>query len=219
MKAKRKTLTAALALCAGVLTSNAAQIYIDAPAVGTTVGVATYTGLTGTWVERTTGPAANAFATTAQQGTTSVPSASLTSSMTITGLTPLTTYTGFRIYYIGKANTDNWDFEYSYNGGSGTVLDETDGTIVDISNGGVGAPASTTGDIRYFVGVPDFTTDGAGDLKVDFARPDMNRDGTGTTSQRFVIDGLGYETIAVPEPSSALLALFTGGLFLVRRKR
>lgn len=206
---------------AGILSASAALTYIDAPSVGTTVGDITFTGTAGGWTQRTNGPAANAFNTTAQQGT-GANGAVVTATMSIANLTPSSTYTNVRLYYIGKSQTDaanNWDFNYAYNAVTGSVRDEIDGTIVDLSSGGIGAPASTTGDIRYMINVADFATDGSGGITFNFDRPVLNRSGV-EHNARFVIDGIGFDTTPIPEPSSttALLAAVSG-LFLLRRKR
>lgn len=207
-------------VCVGISSANAALTYFDAPAVNTTVGDVTFTGISGGWTERINGPAANAFNTTSQQGSGAA-SATVTGSMSFANLAASSTYTDVRIYYIGKdanANGNNWDFSYSYSGGSGLVRDEIDGTNVDLSNGGIGAPASVTGDIRYMVSVADFTTDASGGITFTFQRPDFHRDGVTGSNDRFVIDGIAFDTTPIPEPSTAFLAIFSGA-FLLRRKR
>ena len=135
----------------------------------------------------------------------------------VTGLSPNTTYTGIRVYFIGRANIPNasgniWPIDASSDGTNWITCADFDdagyaGTLVDVSNNGVGAPvASTTPtEKRVWYPLPDATTDANGRLKIYIRR------GAGANT-RTVYDGIGYDDGAPtlptvgPATSSAVLS-------------
>jgi len=84
---------------------------------------------------------------------------------------------------------------------------------VDTSNGGVGAAVTPSGDVRYYVPLPDAAADSSGNLSV------WVRQGAGANN-RTVYDGIAYDNVPVPEPSTlCLAALGLLGLLACGRRR
>lgn len=133
---------------------------------------------------------------------------------TITGLQANTVYTGLRLYMIGNPdNATNYGLNYSFDNINFTsVTDEDAGrNAVNTANSGLGTSITETGtNVRYYFELPNATTDGSGNLNIYIAE--------NTDADRGYYDGIAYDTVAVPEPSAALLGGL-GVLALLRRRR
>ncbi len=118
----------------------------------------------------------------------------------VTGLLPNTTYTGLRVYMLGSSRANyNWTLDVSLDGINWTTYSDYDatgftGTIVDTSNGGVGAPLITSVETkRFWHALPNATTTAAGVLRFYI------RKGTGALN-RSVYDGVGYDNVPPTPP-------------------
>ena len=151
------------------------------------------------WGQRTSGPGASAYGTDAWQAQYSESAPTIRT--TVTGLAPSTIYTGMRLYFIGKeeTNTGNeWYIDGSADGSTFTTFKDgqTNANPVNTSNGGVGTAVTPSGDVRYYVTLPDAATDASGDLSV------WVRQGAGANN-RTVYDGIAYDNVPlgpVPTP-------------------
>jgi CotH kinase protein/Lamin Tail Domain/Chitobiase/beta-hexosaminidase C-terminal domain len=151
------------------------------------------------WGIRTGGSAVSGFNSTTCELYTTETGAVLRTE--ITGLAPSSTYTGLRVYMLGSTTAGyHWTLDVSLDGSRWTTCSDYDaagftGTIVDTSNGGVGAPlaGTLTGTRRFWHALPDAVTNAAGVLTVYL------RAGTGA-GNRSVYDGIGYDNIPVSPP-------------------
>ncbi len=219
-----RPLLTALALVASSR-AGAAQVYVDAlgGAGGNTYNNATnslddwWTATSSTsdnkWTLRTTGPALVAYNTTEYE-INNTPEVDVPLRTEITGLTPNTTYTGMRLYMIGRAlatAAETWHIDASVNGTTWTTYVDFDnagyaGTLVDTSNNGIGATITSTPtptEKRVWYALPNATTDATGKLKIYIRR------GTGANN-RSVYDGIGYDAGVTPLPPSLASATSTG---------
>ncbi|MGE9268551.1 MAG: PEP-CTERM sorting domain-containing protein [Verrucomicrobiales bacterium] len=207
-----------------------ALVYYDAPAPpniggGDTVGTSTVGAVTvtteliqGSWTERTgtaTGPSVKSFGANILQGNrvgTAAPYTPAVMTLTLSGLESDATYGSVRIYYIGKeGGAEDWNIAYSFPGGAGSIVDH-EGVAVDNSNGGVGVAVAPSGDVRYYHEVANFMTDGSGEVTFTLSQA------LADTNQRIAIDGIGFESVPVPEPGLTGLLLAACGLSLRRRR-
>ena len=168
------------------------------------------------WGQRTTGPGASSFQTDAWQATsTETPPVIRT---VVSGLLANTMYGGLRVYFIGKEATDfanEWFINASIDGVNFTTYRDGQGNAnpVNTANGGLGTTITPgTGDIRYYVSLPNSATDAGGNLSIWV--------GYGPGGSRTVYDGIAYDNTAIPEPSSfALLLLGVLGVRCFPRRR
>ena len=194
------SLAAAMGTLALATSANAALVYHDITLTNTTNLVAGSTGGGSSWELR--GGNSNFFNDNATQSDTGTEDPIV---MTISGLASNATYTGVRIY--NRADQGR-GASYSYDGSSFTEY--VGGTFTDTSNGGIGNDAAPNSQ-RAWTAAPDFTTDGLGNFSITFR-------GQSSPLVRSDIDGIAFDTVAVPEPSTtALLGL--GGLALILRRR
>ncbi len=215
-------------------TMKAELIYVDAEYNGNTTNAATDSATDwalnpidypnesirddNLWEQRTSGPGAAAYQSDAWQAWGSGEETVPTLITTVTGLEANATYGGLRLYFIGKESlTEEWYIDASVDGTNFTTyLDgSANANPVNTSNNGVGAAITAgSGDTRYYVNLPNATTDGDGNLKI------WIRQGTNPGDHRTVYDGIAYETVVVPEPSTFVLAIFgIVGLFGFARWR
>ena len=202
MKQKYVAIFTTLSLSA----SHAALVYVDADYNGNTTNAATGSatdwavdpavnanGAPATdniWGQRTSGPGGPLFGTNGWQLNSTETAPTLVTAAA--GLLPNTIYTGLRVYFTGKEATavgNQWFIDASIDG-------TTFNTYGDDSTNSTAVDISNGG-----VGAPV--------------------DAGATTDNRYYAslpDGIAFENPAVPEPSSALLAL-VGLLGLARRRR
>jgi hypothetical protein len=195
-------------LLGGASSLPAVQVYVDATggAAGNTYNNAT-NSLTDWWVADNTltvdgkwgyrnSSTSSSVAYEADTYELSSNETSLTLRTEIQGLQPGATYSGVRVYFIGRAantNNNNWPLDVSPDGVNWTTLIDFgapgySGTLVDAGNNGIGIPlASTTNSIkRIWYALPDALADNSGILRFYI------RKGTGA-SGRSVYDGIGYD--------------------------
>ncbi|WP_200272705.1 PEP-CTERM sorting domain-containing protein [Luteolibacter pohnpeiensis] len=169
------------------------------------------------WDLRTTGPGAIGYNGTAFQ--LNLADGSLMIMTAVTGLSANTTYTDIRLYYIGNVSTAtnrNWSLSASVESattGFVTYLDNDGNALVDSSTDALGtSDASPATDTRYWVSLPDVTTDETGTFYVWV-------DASSVSSDRVVYDGIAYGE-AIPEPSVVLMSgLAMAGIAFSRRRR
>ncbi|MBK1880790.1 PEP-CTERM sorting domain-containing protein [Luteolibacter pohnpeiensis] len=211
--------------------SDAALIYVDAvgDVGGNTVNAATesttdwYTPGTGAnnelWDLRTnTGAAGVAYGATAYQLNSTETSILLRTA--VTGLLPNSTYTGVRLYYIGNAGTgggNDWALKVSVIGDSTGFIsypDNSGNALVDSTTDALGTLETGTAatDTRYWVSLPDVTTDSSGTFYIWVNIDDA-------ANNRGVYDGLAYDNVAIPEPASMLLLGLAGFSLGFSRRR
>lgn len=208
---------AAVMLAYGAATAGATQVYVD---VVSGSGGNTYNHATNSptdwsvtsgpalktdnlWGIRNEGSALTGYNSNACELYTTETGAVLR--MEITGLQPLSVYSGMRIYMLGSTTSGyNWTLDVSMDGNTWTTYSDYDasgftGTIVDKSNGGVGAPLSgtLTGTRRFWHALPNATTNASGVLRIFIRR------GTGA-ADRSSFDGIGYDNVPLiaPDPYS-----------------
>ncbi|MBK1880788.1 PEP-CTERM sorting domain-containing protein [Luteolibacter pohnpeiensis] len=139
----------------------------------------------------------------------------------VTGLLPNSTYTDIRLYYLGNiltTSTRNWTLQASvvsestgftnYEDGSGTALIDSNTDALGTADDG----STLSADTRYWVSLPDVTTDETGTFYVWINIGDGAND-------RAVYDGLAYNNVAIPEPSAVALLSLVGLGFGMRRRR
>ena len=131
----------------------------------------------------------------------------------VTGLSANATYTGIRLYYIGNVSTAsnrNWSMQASVvsaSTGFVTYPDNDGNGLVDSNVDALGTETDALAtDTRYWVSLPDVTTDSSGTFSV------WVNIGEGA-DDRAVYDGIAYDNVAIPEPSAAVL-LGVAGLSL-----
>ncbi len=234
MKTKRHVAATSAALLVTAAVSHAAITYVDATAgvSGNTrladgsVFTPPLNGTTGAdnnWEERTTfASGGNVFEAGGENVTENAPELMTT----ITGLTPGHIYAIYAYFWDPTSTGEDWNMRAgtTSNPGANTLYSAADST------GELGSTAAVLASTQTFDTAPTiFAEGGRAMLAAALGNVAANSSGeiavfiddlpaSMNVNQRTWYDGVGYEFVAVPEPSTALLGGL-GLLALIRRRR
>jgi len=219
--------TAALISCFFSQVAHSAIVYVDATTSntvatdGTPAGdgwQTTSTNDTGLWRNRAFGNGSTIFeaqGTTTPDDNTNVDHEALTT--TLTGFTVGATYD---LYVYFWDNGDGWEMDAGLSAGALTEFTVGGaGTTVASASTFEADPLFTEGArTLYQASLGVGTVDGSGNL--NFFVDDGDSETTTNAGRRTWYDGVGYELVAIPEPSSLFLAFTSmAALLLVRCRR
>jgi hypothetical protein len=228
MTVQRKWYAAATLVAAmiGPMTSaRAAIVYLDATdevggntalaAGGAFTAVAATSGSDGNWAQRAFGNSGSIFESRGQSGAGNSTEDAPRLATTISGLTPGGAYNVYSFFWDSTDAPQQWMIRSGLTNvvGDLPLFDQTSPLANTLT---FTSPVLTTEGNRTMLSASlgMAIANGSGQVVV---YADDNTAGLTTGENRTWFDGVGYE--AVPEPSTALLALGAAGLSLLRRRR